>query len=80
MSKVWRCWPSVSTVWGVAVTDATTGAAADKNFMVPVGGAILATLSSNDALVDAVSKLYPGTCQRMQAGLRLGMRGSEEAG
>jgi hypothetical protein len=30
--------------------------------MVPVGGAILATLNSNDALVDAVSKLYPGIC------------------
>ena len=28
--------------------------------MVPVGGAILATLNSSDALVDAVSKLYPG--------------------
>ena len=32
----------------------------DKNFMVPVGGAILAALNGNNALVDSVSKLYPG--------------------
>jgi len=29
--------------------------------MVPVGGAILATLNGNDVLVENVSKLYPGT-------------------
>ena len=32
----------------------------DKNFMVPVGGAILATVNSNDSLVEAVSRIYPG--------------------
>mgnify|MGYP001105629708 CR=1 FL=1 len=30
----------------------------DKNFMVPVGGAIVC--SSNKALVQEVSKIYPG--------------------
>jgi len=40
----------------------------DKNFMVPVGGAILATLNGNNALVEAVSKLYPGraSCSAVQ--------------
>ena len=32
----------------------------DKNFMVPVGGAIIAAPSSRPALVEAVSKAYPG--------------------
>ena len=32
----------------------------DKNFMVPVGGAILATINKHDSLIDRVVKLYPG--------------------
>ena len=32
----------------------------DKNFMVPVGGAIIAAPSSRPGLVEAVSKAYPG--------------------
>mmetsp|Transcript_6066 Transcript_6066/g.17357 ORF Transcript_6066/g.17357 Transcript_6066/m.17357 type:complete len:487 (-) Transcript_6066:1411-2871(-) len=32
----------------------------DKNFMVPVGGAIVAAPSSNISLVEAINKVYPG--------------------
>ena len=32
----------------------------DKNFMVPVGGAVVAAGSRHSGLVDAVNKLYPG--------------------
>ncbi|EKX34049.1 hypothetical protein GUITHDRAFT_147508 [Guillardia theta CCMP2712] len=40
----------------------------DKNFMVPVGGAILATVNRNDDLVKAVASLYPGraSCSAVQ--------------
>jgi O-phospho-L-seryl-tRNASec:L-selenocysteinyl-tRNA synthase len=34
----------------------------DKNFLVPVGGAIIS--SPNPALIDQVSKLYPELSQR----------------
>lgn len=32
----------------------------DKNFMVPVGGAVVAAPANRGALVDAVNKTYPG--------------------
>ena len=34
----------------------------DKNFMVPVGGGIIA--SPDPDLITAVGKLYPGRCER----------------
>ena len=36
----------------------------DKNFMVPVGGAIVAGFDK--ALVDSISKNYPGTQSRFK--------------
>ena len=45
----------VSTVCLNAAAQST-----DKNFMVPVGGAILATINKHDSLIDRVVKLYPG--------------------
>ena len=32
----------------------------DKNFMVPVGGAVVSACRSSPALVEAVNKAYPG--------------------
>ena len=32
----------------------------DKNFMVPVGGAVVSACRSRPSLVEAVNKAYPG--------------------
>eukprot|EP00960_Hanusia_phi_P064476 765802-Hanusia_phi.AAC.9 len=56
----------------------------DKNFMVPVGGAVLATANGNDDLVKAVASLYPGraSCSAVQdlfiTLLSMGRRGYEK--
>ena len=35
----------------------------DKNFMVPVGGAIIAGFDKK--LIDRIAKMYPGLCQNL---------------
>ena len=50
---------SITTAWRKGRVDAVVQST-DKNFMVPVGGAIVAAPASNSAAVAAINQLYPG--------------------
>ena len=49
----------VSKAWTVGRVDAVVQST-DKNFMVPVGGAVVCSGKDNTSVVDAVRKSYPG--------------------
>jgi O-phospho-L-seryl-tRNASec:L-selenocysteinyl-tRNA synthase len=49
----------VSKAWTVGRVDAVVQST-DKNFMVPVGGAVVCCGKRNEALVEAVARNYPG--------------------
>lgn len=50
---------SITKAWRVGRVDAVVQST-DKNFMVPVGGAIVAAPACNPSAVHAVNGLYPG--------------------
>ncbi|MEW5314094.1 MAG: hypothetical protein WDW38_005614 [Sanguina aurantia] len=49
----------ITSAWRKGRVDAVVQST-DKNFMVPVGGAVVAAPANRGALVDAVNKTYPG--------------------
>ena len=58
----------VTAAWRKGRVDAVVQST-DKNFMVPVGGAVIAASKQSTALVDAVNKVWPGKLQRPQPGV-----------
>ena len=49
----------ITSAWRRGRVDAVVQST-DKNFMVPVGGAVVSACRSSPALVEAVNKAYPG--------------------